>query len=315
MYLTPIRTLWGDLRTQFQADFKVNLYVATACYVALLICVNYAIDLEDSYIDGDLTNPWRPLMYAGLYMTSYYGAVWIWTRFHRRPDVWHNPKFWTYSLTGLLIYSYYAGFYGYAVWSERLFDGQLYVFSYKCLSNLHSVVTVAVPLYLFYRLVDRQPSGFYGMVPKRKGLSIYGLLLALMVPLIAIASFQPDFLESYPTYRGTDADEFFGVPEWVPALVYELCYGWDFIPTELVFRGFLVIGMSRFLGQGAILPMVVCYASIHFGKPLGETISSLFGGYLLGVLALYTRSIWGGLLIHIGIAWGMEIAAFVQTAL
>jgi len=42
--------------------------------------------------------------------------------------------------------------------------------------------------------------------------------------------------------------------------------------------------------------MVVAYASIHFGKPLGETIPSVFGGYLLGVLALYTRSIWGGLL-------------------
>lgn len=58
--------------------------------------------------------------------------------------------------------------------------------------------------------------------------------------------------------------------------------------------------------------MVVWYCSIHFGRPLGEAISSLFGGYLLGVLALSTRSIWGGLLIHIGIAWGMEIAAFLQ---
>ena len=150
------------------------------------------------------------------------------------------------------------------------------------------------------------------MAPKRKGLVLYALLLALMIPLITWASFQPDFLQSYPTYRDTNANEFFGVPEWVTALVYELCYGWDFVPTELLFRGFLVIGMSRVLGNGAVLPMVVWYSSIHFGRPLGEAISSLFGGYLLGVLALSTRSIWGGLLIHIGIAWGMEIAAFLQ---
>jgi membrane protease YdiL (CAAX protease family) len=98
----------------------------------------------------------------------------------------------------------------------------------------------------------------------------------------------------------------------VTALLYELCYGWDFVPTELIFRGFLVIGMSRVLGRGAVLPMVVWYCTVHFGRPVGETISSLFGGYLLGVLALSTRSIWGGLLIHIGIAWGMELAAFLQ---
>ena len=58
--------------------------------------------------------------------------------------------------------------------------------------------------------------------------------------------------------------------------------------------------------------MVVWYATIHFGRPLGETVSSLIGGYILGVLALSTRSIWGGLLIHIGVAWLMEAFAFWQ---
>lgn len=58
--------------------------------------------------------------------------------------------------------------------------------------------------------------------------------------------------------------------------------------------------------------LVVWYYAIHFGRPLGEAFSSVFGGYLLGALALCPRSIGGGLLILIGIAWGMEIAAFLQ---
>ena len=206
----------------------------------------------------------------------------------------------------------YAGFYADNAWSQQLFNGQIYVFAYYCLHNLQSVLTIVLPLFLFYKLADPYPSNFYGMAPKRKGLVLYALMLALMIPLITLASFQPDFLQSYPTYHDTNANEFFGVPEWVTALVYELCYGWDFVPTELLFRGFLVIGMARVLGPGAVLPMAVWYCTIHFGRPLGEAISSLFGGYLLGVLALSTRSIWGGLLIHIGIAWGMEIAAFLQ---
>jgi hypothetical protein len=307
-----VKTLWRDLRSHIHADFRPDLYAATALWLIFLLSVNYYLDFEDSYIDTFQNDPRWSVAYFGLYATAYYVSVWLWTHFHRRLDVWSKRAFWLRSGTALVFYSIYAGFYAHVSWSQQLFGGQVFVFLYYCLRNLQSVLTIVLPLFLFYRFVDRQPSSFYGMVPKRKGLVLYTLLLALMIPLITIASFQPDFLASYPTYKDTNSNEFFNVPEWITALVYELCYGWDFVPTELMFRGFLVIGMSRVLGRGALLPMVVWYCCIHFGRPLGEAVSSIFGGYLLGVLALSTRSIWGGLLIHIGIAWGMEIAAFVQ---
>lgn len=309
-----MKAFWQDLRAHLRTDFRSDLYVATALWAALLLVINFSLDLEDSYIDSFQGQPIWAVLYFGLYATAYYVSVWLWTHFHQRKDVWQNREFWLRSTFALICYSWYAGFYAHNKWSQELFNGQIYVFAYYCLHNLQSVLTIVLPLYLFYKLADPYPSHFYGMAPKRKGLVLYLQLLALMVPLITLASFQPDFLQSYPTYRDTNANEFFNVPEWVTALVYELCYGWDFIPTELLFRGFLVIGMSRVLGHGAVLPMVVWYCSIHFGRPLGEAVSSLFGGYLLGVLALSTRSIWGGLLIHIGIAWGMEIAAFLQSA-
>jgi len=308
-----VEILWRDLRDHIRADFRPGLYLAVALWLALLLSVNYYLDFEDSYIDSFQDDPRWPLMYFSLYATAYYGSVGLWTYFHRRLAVWCNRDFWLRSGTALVCYSIYAGFYGHVTWSQQLFGGQVFVFLYYCFRNLQSVLTIVLPLYLFYKLIDRNPSNFYGMVPKRKGLALYGLMLALMVPLITLASFQPDFLAAYPTYKDTNANEFFNVPEWVTALVYEFCYGWDFVPTELLFRGFLVIGMNRVLGRGAVLPMVVWYCTIHFGRPLGEAVSSIFGGYLLGVLALSTRSIWGGLLIHIGIAWGMEIAAFLQS--
>ncbi|WP_080237475.1 CPBP family intramembrane glutamic endopeptidase [Spirosoma rigui] len=307
-----MKSLWRDLRHHLRTDFRPDLYMATALWLSLLLAVNYAFDVEDSYIDAFQNDPRWPFLYFSLYATAYYGSVWLWTTFHRRTDVWRNRGFWLRSSTALVCYATYAGFYAHNAWSQQLFGGQVFVFLYYCFRNLQSLLTVVLPLYLFYKLVDQYPSGFYGVVPKRKGLALYAILLALMVPLITLASFQPDFLASYPTYKDTSANEFFNVPEWVTALVYELCYGWDFVPTELMFRGFLVIGMSRVLGPGAVLPMVVWYCAIHFGRPLGEAVSSVFGGYLLGVLALSTRSIWGGLLIHIGIAWGMELAAFLQ---
>ena len=305
--------LWQDLRNHIRADFRPGLYVATALWLSLLLSINYAVDFEDSYIDSFQNDPRWPVLYFLLYATAYYGSVWLWTYLHHRLDVWRNQEFWLRSGTALVCYSIYAGFYAHVAWSEQLFGGQVFVFLYYCFRNLQSVLTIVLPLYLFYKFVDRQDTNFYGMAPKRKGLVLYGLMLVVMAPLITLASFQPDFLASYPTYKDTNANEFFAVPEWVMALIYELCYGWDFVPTELLFRGFLVIGMSRMLGNGAVLPMVVWYCAIHFGRPLGEAVSSVFGGYLLGVLALSTRSIWGGLLIHIGIAWGMELAAFLQS--
>ena len=72
----------------------------------------------------------------------------------------------------------------------------------------------------------------------------------------------------------------------------------------------LIIGMVSIMDKKAVLPMVALYAAIHFGKPIGETISSIFGGYILGALAYQTRHIWGGVIVHICIAMTMEMMGF-----
>lgn len=311
-----MKQLIRDLR----ADFRPDLYLTTALLLVGLITLNYTIDLEDTYIDSYRGSWKRPMLYILLYASSYYVAMALWTYFHKRLDIWQNPRFWLHTGVGWAAYGLYAGFYGYNDWSQQLLGGQIYIFAFYCLSNLHSILTLVLPLFLYYKFIDREPSYFYGLKPKRDGLTVYATLMLLMVPVIAVASFQTSFLEFYPTYKDTTANEYLNVPEWVTALIYELSYGWDFLPTELMFRGFMVIGLSRIFTEnkqnqawpGLVLPMVVAYASIHFGKPLGETISSIFGGYVLGVLALYTRSIWGGLLIHLSIAWLMDGAAFLQ---
>lgn len=310
-----MRSLLRFLRDHFRADFRTDLYGLTVLFASMLVAINYALNLENGFIDTFRGSWQRPVLYFLLYALAYYGSVWLWTHFHQRRDVLRTPQFWLHSLFGLAVYAFYAGFYGYNAWSLWLFNGEIYLYAFRCLSNLHSVITLALPLYLYYRLIDKHAPDFYGIAPKRSGLQLYATLLLIMIPIVAIASFQPDFLSFYPTYKNTNADEVLGIPEWTTALFYELCYGWDFVPTELFFRGFLVIGLQRILGHGTVLPMIVTYACIHFGKPLGETISSLFGGYLLGVLALYTRSIWGGLLIHLGIAWLMDGAALLQKGL
>ena len=90
-----------------------------------------------------------------------------------------------------------------------------------------------------------------------------------------------------------------------------MLYGLDFLNTELFFRGALVFIFVRFLGPKAIYPIAVTYCVCHFGKPPVEAISSFFGGYILGVISFKSENIWGGVVLHAGIALLMEFFALV----
>jgi hypothetical protein len=138
----------------------------------------------------------------------------------------------------------------------------------------------------------------------------FGLLL-LLVPLVALASTQPDFLRVYPKVRAVGFMSSYPGPLWIRQAGYELAYGLDFLSIEVFFRGLLVIGLVQYAGEKAILPMAALYCTIHFGKPLGECITSFAGGLALGVLAYRTRSILGGLIVHLGLAWLMEGMSFL----
>ena len=137
----------------------------------------------------------------------------------------------------------------------------------------------------------------------------------MLIPVIALASTQPDFLRFYPKVKNLAFLNGYTSPVWPWKLGYELSYGLDFLTIELFFRGLLIVGLLRYAGPRAILPMAAFYCTIHFGKPLGECISSFFGGLVLGVLAYRTRSILGGLIVHLGLAWMMEIGGWLGQGL
>lgn len=149
-----------------------------------------------------------------------------------------------------------------------------------------------------------------GMTRRNLNLKPYCWLLLAMVPLLWLASTQPDFQHTYPKLQRLFFLQHEIAQPWPWYLLYELAYGSDFLSIELFFRGLLVLAFVKYAGKDAILPMAAFYCSIHFGKPLFECISSYFGGILLGVLVYRTASIWGGLLTHLGIAWLMELSGW-----
>jgi membrane protease YdiL (CAAX protease family) len=136
---------------------------------------------------------------------------------------------------------------------------------------------------------------------------IYGLCFAIVLPLVIAVSFTPEFRDYYPFYKLTTRS-------WADFVVWEMLYAAQFFSLEFFFRGFWLRACSATMGSHAIFAMVVPYCMIHFGKPWLECLGAIIAGIVLGTLAMKTRSIWSGFLIHVSVALSMDTAAMLQSA-
>lgn len=132
-------------------------------------------------------------------------------------------------------------------------------------------------------------------------LPVYVLLFLPVGLLVLLVANTPEFLRQYPFYDPHQG--------WPDLLVWELGYALQFFSLEFFFRGFMLRGMAGEFGSMATLVMMIPYCMIHFGKPLPECLGSIVAGMVLGTLAMDTRSIWGGVTIHVAVAWAMDLAA------
>src|SRR5687767_2188283 len=127
---------------------------------------------------------------------------------------------------------------------------------------------------------------------------------AVMLPLVYVMSFTEGFASKYPflkIYNG----EYIGRT----LLIWELIYFLQFFGLEFFFRGFLIHSLKPSLGLYSIFVMTVPYCMVHFGKPPAETISAIIAGIFLGWLSYRNGSIWLGLILHITVAFSMDIFA------
>ncbi len=182
----------------------------------------------------------------------------------------------------------------------------------KVLWRMRNLIFVLPVLVLLRIFIDRNVKGLYGLCGGNHHVKAYMYLYVVILPVLVFISFTPDFLTYYPMYKPWAFGNVFDRPVWMNTAVFETVYISDFLMVELIFRGALIIGMASILGRGAVLPMITVYVALHFGKPVMETISAFFGGYFLGALAFQTRHIWGGVIIHMGIAFIIELLRFFQ---
>lgn len=171
--------------------------------------------------------------------------------------------------------------------------------------------SVCIVSFLFlFRWATTGRFGLYGMTRSTRYIRVYCLIFLLLLPMFIVVSTTPQFQTFYPRVCIVPYDGVFGWPDWKAISLFELGYANDFLAVESLFRGALVVGLSKWLGPRTVLPMALTYMSVHLGKPDLELCSSVIGGYILGILAYRTQHLWGGIIIHLGIAMLFEILGF-----
>lgn len=157
-------------------------------------------------------------------------------------------------------------------------------------------------------VLARQPLREYGvgLGDARAGAGVAAALLAVMLPVIFVASRSPAFYTQYPMSVSARAGG-------RTLLVYELFQVGYFVGWEFLWRGLFVNGLGRRVGAAnAILLSMVPFAVMHAGKPEAEALGSIPAGIALGMLAWRTRSFWWGALLHVAAAASMDLFALLH---
>jgi uncharacterized protein len=134
---------------------------------------------------------------------------------------------------------------------------------------------------------------------------VYLCLFLIMLPAVVWASTQPGFLATYPLMRPNQAVNW----SWLTLGLFWVMYATQFFAVEFFFRGFIAFSLEKHFGLAAIAVATVPYCLIHLHKPLPEALGAIAAGFLLGWLAIKTRSIWGGFALHVSIALSMDALA------
>ena len=299
-----MRELTGYFYNYFRQEHKIVLILCTL-FTTVLIMLNYSTGLNASFLRYGLFN--RFLSYFFLF-TFAFVIPYLLLFSIKKTTVLEPLPFLILLIGGSALFALKISFNGFTFPAEKLsYPWNEYMIIVAKWPWKFLLVVCGISLLTFYTNSSPQLPGLSNKNIRWKP---YLYLLLCTIPLIVLAATQSDFLQTYPKLKTISFILHYSSSPIYP-LLFELAYGLDFVTIELFFRGFLIVAFIRFVGIDAILPMAVFYCTIHFGKPLGECITSYFGGLLLGVVTYHTRSIYGGLMVHLGIAWMMEAVASV----
>jgi len=215
-------------------------------------------------------------------------------------EYYARPDFYLRSIYGII--DRHARAHPGSIFNLRVYD-ELYTRAWWGLTRVGGYLLPLAVWPLFFRRDSLLDFGLRGR-GFRAHAWIYALCVVVMVPVLMLVSRQPDFADYYPMYKTAGRS-------WLDFLTWEFIYLAQFFTLEIYFRGFWLRAMRTF-GSGAIFSMIVPYCMIHYGKPYHEAMAAVIAGVVLGSLAMRTRSIYAGFLVHATVAVLNDILALTR---
>jgi hypothetical protein len=301
-----LQQVFKYIKSFYEKEFNLFYLILIIAMLAVIIYLNYWHGLEKKYAGSGKTWLSNFTGYYLLYLIPFAAAFLLQPLFYKDCHYLNSSWFWFILFLAPAFFSFRVNF----TFHQSLINDQWpapeNLFYLRSINWVIRVFVLLIPVFIIWWIKDKGNQPFYG-VKKMDNLQPYLIMLLIMVPLLIAAAMQKDFQAVYPKAKFLQT---------IPAkrwqyILYELCYGFDFVSIEFFFRGFLILALAKICGTHCIIPMACFYCTIHLGKPMGEAISSFWGGMLLGIISYYTGSVWGGLIVHLGIAWLMEFTGWI----
>lgn len=311
-----MKKIIGYLNTYLTTELKPLYLASILIFMSLYVFCEYYFELSLPYRTVFYGTP-RSIIFGFLsFFIPFFGGYLIYAFFYKNWLLLKKPLFWFLLVFGPAVFCMrtYANTLSYDIF-ELIPKGRTAQVYFKCCMFFLRDILIMIPVWIYWVKYDKKNMPFYGFTLKNYNLKPYLFLLVLMVPIVIAAAFQSDFLQQYPRGFSLDPLDINNPGDRKYFLLYELFYGLDFVFIEFFFRGFLLLAFFRHFGWSCLLPAACFYVSIHFGKPVGETLSSFFGGTILGIIAINTGSIAGGIIVHLGVAWLMEVTSLLNKIL
>lgn len=116
----------------------------------------------------------------------------------------------------------------------------------------------------------------------------------------AVVAHAPEVRAYYPRLQIVKVEPLWWIPSTLAFAAYGLCW-------EMLFRGYLLVGVVDRLGGWAVLLQTVPFVLAHVDKPAPEMWLSIPGGLFFGAAAYRTRSVVPGFLLHFTLSTSVNL--------
>ena len=208
----------------------------------------------------------------------------------RPPLSWREPVIVVFSTVLLTAVHYHANLRCLSDPKDRLLAWMAITF----------VVLFGLPA-LFIRLVLKQRLSEFGLqLGKARMWAQWSLVFGVvMIFGILIAASLGSFQDYYSFHQWAGRNT-------VSFLIFAAGWGLYFFAWEFFFRGFMLFGLARSLGNHAIIIQMVPFVMMHYNKPALESYGAIIAGVALGLMAYRSKSFIGCWLLH----WVVAVAMY-----